>query len=98
MGDTIRADQTSLSSLVMKAVISAKKEGKLSVEISDKMLDLLSVLQQKLKEAGLEDSVSVKLSSIPEDSCIVETPDRFIDASIPRQIENLKQYFQSEGR
>ena len=98
LGDTIRADQTSLSSLVMKAVISAKKEGKLSVEISDKMLDLLSVLQQKLKEAGLEDSVSVKLSSIPEDSCIVETPDRFIDASIPRQIENLKQYFQSEGR
>lgn len=96
LSDTIDADQTRLLPLVMTAVHSAKTAQWLSVEISDQMLDLLSGIQAELKQAELDDTVAVKLSPAAPDSCIIETPDRFIDASVTRQIENLKDYFASE--
>ncbi|HWP51418.1 MAG TPA: hypothetical protein VN626_06950 [Clostridia bacterium] len=94
--DTINADETRLVTLVMAAVNSASNAPWMSVEISEHMTGLLTQLQQKLKDIPTTGRVSIKLIDAPPDTCIVETPDKFFDASITQQIENLKGYFAIE--
>lgn len=94
--DTITADDTRLVPLVMAAVNSVSSAPWLSVEISEHMTGLLTQLQQKLQDSTVSDKVSIKLIDAPPDTCIIETPDKFFDASITQQLENLKGYFAVE--
>ena len=94
--DTITADDTRLVPLVMAAVNSASSAPWMSVEISEHMTGLLTQLQQKLQDSTVSDKVSIKLIDAPLDTCIIETPDKFFDASITQQLENLKGYFAVE--
>lgn len=94
--DTITADDTRLVPLVMAAVNSASSAPWMSVEISEHMTGLLTQLQQKLQDSSISDRVSIRLIDAPLDTCIIETPDKFLDASITQQLENLKSYFAVE--
>ncbi len=94
--DTINADDTRLVPLVMAAVNSVGNAPWMSVEISEHMTGLLTQLQQKLKDNPSAGRVNIRLIDAPPDTCIVETPDKFFDASITQQIENLKGYFAAE--
>lgn len=93
--DTINADETRLVPLVMAAVNTVGNAPWLSVEISEHMTALLTQLQQKLKDNSAG-KVNIRLIDAPSDTCVVETPDKFFDASITQQIENLKGYFAAE--
>lgn len=94
--DTITADDTRLVPLVMAAVNSVSSAPWMSVEISEHMTGLLTQLQQKLQDSSISDRVSIRLIDAPLDTCIIETPDKFLDASITQQLENLKGYFAVE--
>lgn len=94
--DTITADDTRLVPLVMAAVNSASSAPWMSVEISEHMTGLLTQLQQKLQDSSISNRVSIRLIDAPLDTCIIETPDKFLDASITQQLENLKGYFAVE--
>ena len=94
--DTISADEARLVPLVMAAVNSAKNAPWISVEISENMTCLLAQLQQELQSLPFAGKVSLKLVSASDDTCLIETPDRCFDASLTRQIENLKGYFTAE--
>ncbi len=94
--DTITADDTRLVPLVMAAVNSVSSAPWMSVEISEHITGLLTQLQQNLQDSTVSDKVSIKLIDAPLDTCIIETPDKFFDASITQQIENLKGYFAVE--
>lgn len=93
--DTVADDDTRLLPLVMAAVNSAANAPWMTVEISERMTGLLTQLQQRLKDFP-DGRVSLRLVDAPSDTCIVETPDTFFDASITQQIENLKGYFAAE--
>ncbi|WMJ82923.1 hypothetical protein ACS3UN_01205 [Oscillospiraceae bacterium LTW-04] len=94
--DKITADDTQLVPLVMNAVNSVSNSPWMSVEISEHMTGLLTQLQQKLQDNPVGSKVNIRLIDAPPDTCIVETPDKFFDASIRQQIENLKGYFAAE--
>ncbi|MFV0498340.1 MAG: hypothetical protein ACK5L0_09285 [Candidatus Fimivivens sp.] len=94
--DKISADDTQLVPLVMNAVNSVSDTPWMSVEISEHMTGLLTQLQQKLQSAPAGSKVNIRLNDAPPDTCIIETPDKFFDASIRQQIENLKGYFAAE--
>lgn len=94
--DTITADDTQLVPLVLAAVNSASSAPWMSVEISEHMTGLLTQLQQKLQESPVGTKVNIRLIDAPPDTCIIETPDKFFDASITQQLENLKGYFAAE--
>ncbi len=93
--DTIADDDTRLTPLVLTAVNSVGSAPWMTVEISEHMTGLLTQLQQKLKDFSAG-RVNLRLVDAPPDTCIVETPDTFFDASITQQIENLKGYFAAE--
>ncbi len=93
--DTIADDEARLVPLVMAAVNSAGSAPWMTVEISERMTGLLTQLQQKIKDFSTG-RINLRLVDAPPDTCIVETPDTFFDASISQQIENLKGYFAAE--
>lgn len=95
LADTIERDNQKLCSLVMAAVRSAKSARWMKVELSDKMADILSTLQNAV-ETEMPGKVQFELVSAPPEHCVVETPEKVFDASFTQQIENLKIYFANE--
>lgn len=86
-----------LAPMVEAAVKSCKNAPWITVEISDSVPKLLTELQNMMARDGFGDRVTVKNAKAPADTCIIETPDKFFDASISQQLENLKGYFLSEN-
>lgn len=96
LADTIKADETRLIPLVIAALRSVKSSPWMTVELSENAAGVLSELQEQLKAETFAGKVDFKLIPAPADTCVIETTDKFFDASISQQIENLKAYFSAE--
>lgn len=99
LGRKLEEDETELCSLVKMAVASVKNAAWITVEVSDKMSGLIEQLTKEFRRLG-DDRVEVRGISAPDDTCIIDTPDGLIDASVYSQLENLRIYFanEDEGR
>lgn len=95
LGRKLEKDETELVSLVKMAVASVKNAEWITVEVSDKMTGLLDALTKEFRRMG-DDRIEVRGISAPEDTCIIDTPSGLIDASVYRQLENLRIYFAKE--
>lgn len=89
----IAADETELVELVRRAVATVKNAEWISVEISDKLTELTGRLQEEFSSPAYGGRVEVTPRPMPADSCILQTPDGVVDASVPTQVENLRQAF-----
>lgn len=95
LGRKLEEDETELVSLVKMAVASVKNAEWITVEVSEKATALLDTLTKEFRKLG-DDRVDIRGISAPEGTCIIDTPDGLIDASIYRQLENLRIYFAGE--
>lgn len=95
LGRKLEEDETELVSLVKMAVASVKNAEWITVEVSEKMTGLLDTLSKEFRRLG-DDRVEIRGISGPDDTCIIDTPDGLIDASVYRQLENLRIYFANE--
>lgn len=95
LGRKLEEDETELVSLAKMAVASVKNAQWITVEVSDKMSTLMDELTKEFRRVG-DERVEVRGISAPEGTCIIDTPDGLIDASVYRQLENLRIYFASE--
>lgn len=92
----ISEDDMTLNELVSQAVSSIKGVKWISAEISDKLPRLAQKLRKELCEnTGEGPSVEIRTKDIPEGSCIVQTSDGIIDASVSTQLDNLRKYMDS---
>lgn len=91
--DSVHKNKELLISLVKEAVSSVKNADWISVQISDKLPDLVEKLQGELSTRKDFMRVEVSTADLPVDSCIVHTPEGVIDASVPVQLDNLKTLF-----
>lgn len=95
LGARIEQDDTQMISLVKAAVSTVKKSKWITIELSNRMTSLIQTLEDQLKLAG-DDKIDVRPIEAPEGTCIIDTPDGVIDASISTQLENLRIYFREE--
>jgi len=79
-----------LRELCRKAVASVKKADWIKVEVSDKLPLLAGKLREELAAA---DGVEIEAGDLPAGTCLVQTPEGVIDASIETQLANLKKCF-----
>lgn len=91
----IEEDETEMTELVKQAVGTVKNADWISVQISQEMPKLLDTLAKELVEPREANQLrtEVSMKDIPKGSCIVETTEGLLDASISAQIENLKEFF-----
>ncbi|MEG1699155.1 MAG: FliH/SctL family protein [Oscillospiraceae bacterium] len=87
------ADETAIIPLVKQAVASAKNAKWLTIEVSNEAEKLLDALYNDIAKSDPE-RIKIEPVEAPANTCRLTTPDGYIDASLYRQIENLKQYFE----
>ncbi len=86
----ISEDDMFLSELVTAAIASVKNAQWITVQVSDKMNQLIEYLNEQVKNAQEMSQVEIVAGPYPPDTCIVEFPDGFVDASVSEQMKNLK--------
>lgn len=94
----IEKKSVEMASLVKNAVESVKNATWISVEVSEKMPKLIAFLENELL-SGFENSgekIKINAKDIPAGSCVIETPEGVLDASIQTQIENIKECFRQD--
>ena len=84
----IEQDDENLKPLVVQAISGVKNAEWFSVELSDRLTNLITSLQEELKRSGSRGEVIA--GDFPADTCRIETPEGVIDASVREQIRNLK--------
>ncbi|MDD3429682.1 MAG: FliH/SctL family protein, partial [Oscillospiraceae bacterium] len=89
----ISQDETEMTQLIKNAVETVKNANWLTVEVSEQMPNLITALQQELQSAANAANIDVKSICAPRGTCIIDTPEGFLDVSIDTQLENLKDYF-----
>ena len=87
-------DDMELAGLVKQAVSSVKKADWIKVEISDQLPELLEYLQGELSLNSYGSTVEVQAKNVPAGTCVVQTPEGLIDASVPVQLDQLRERFE----
>ena len=86
----IEQDDSVLTELVRLTVNEARNSDWISVTLSDKLKMSLQELERIISPAIMDGRFEVITKNVPPGTCIVETPDGIVDASIETQINNLK--------
>ena len=87
-------DDSEMIELVHQAVSSVKNADWISVEVSDKMQGLIERLETEFaQQAAGGPRVDVMAVDAPVGTCVLHTPEEVIDASVPVQIENVRELF-----
>ena len=87
-------DDSEMIELVHQAVSSVKNADWISVEVSDKMQGLIERLETEFaQQAAGGPRVDVMAVDVPVGTCVLHTPEEVIDASVPVQIENVRELF-----
>lgn len=78
-------------SLVKEAVASARNADWISIQVSDRLPGLVDTLKRELSDVqSLRHAVDVSSDDLPEDTCIIQTPEGVLDASVSVQMDNLR--------
>ena len=87
-------DDSEMIELVHQAVSSVKNADWISVEVSDKMQGLIERLETEFaQQAAGGQRVDVLAVDAAVGTCVLHTPEEVIDASVPVQIENVRELF-----
>lgn len=91
----LQQNDADIAELVRGAVHAVKGADKIIVSVSDSMPRLIDVLSNSLHTA---EGGKVEVRDVPAEpgTCLIETPDAVVDASVYTQLENLKDYFKND--
>lgn len=84
----ISEDDTCLEQLVLQNVNAAKKEEWISVKVSEELRDLVQALTKEFKKPEYA-NVTLEPGAYSEGTCMVESPNGVVDASVQEQIKNI---------
>jgi flagellar biosynthesis/type III secretory pathway protein FliH len=100
LGSLIREQETLLLPLVEQAMATVKNEEWITVQVSERMPVLVDYLKRDLLAAGNTEgrTVEVQAADLPEGSCLIQTPEGVLDASVQTQLDNLKTMFDRTNR
>lgn len=95
IGTAINEDSEALAGLVRQAVSKAKTADWCTVELSDRLSDLIAQLSKEFSSQSGSRQIEVVGVSSPIDSCILKTDEGVVDASVSTQLENIRLMFQN---
>lgn len=91
----ISDDDKTLVELVKTALGTVRTEGYITVEVSEALPGLVAQLRLALS-AKQGANVEVKAKDLPPDSCMIQTSQGVVDASVHEQLKNLKELLSEE--
>lgn len=94
----IKTDNAFLDKLVSGIISNIKDENWISVEVSNKLVELINHLKKELENTDFQGNIKVNGVNGQEDTCVVKTESGSIIASPSIQIENLKKAFSNQDK
>ena len=95
---TILSGGSEIEELIKFAISSVKGADWISVELSDKLIMLISQLKRDFSAKERHSRIEFVEKNMPVDHVIVKTSEGVIDASVPVQIQNLKDIFEDMNK
>lgn len=89
----IEADDMSLAPLVLQSVASVRHSKWLSVELSERLVQLVEYMKRELEKATYRGQAEVIPVAAPLDTCRVITEDGVLVSTVTAQTSNLKEAF-----
>ena len=93
----IDRDDEYLRALVIEALKGVKDADWVTVQMSEKLINLVSRLKAAQLDGEIAENVEFKMDNSDVGTVKIKTPDQIIDASIPTQLANIKKYFETYG-
>lgn len=93
----IQDDDMIMYNLVKNAIRSVRDASWIKVEVSKKLLGYADSLEKELMDSGIKAEITIN-DNAPDDSCVLNTSDGFIVASVSQQMENLKDYINRQEK
>lgn len=87
----IQDDDMVMYNLVKNAVKSVRDASWIKVEVSEKLSGYADSLEKELSENGMNAEIFIS-ENVSDDTCILNTSNGFIVATISKQIENLREF------
>lgn len=94
----IAEDDISLSALVLQTVSTMKRSKWLSVDLSERLINLVGFMSEELKKAEYHGRAEVNQMACPDDTVRVNTEDGTVIASVSVQINKLREAFANADR
>ena len=96
LGTSIREHEELMLPLIKNAIASVKNADWISIQISERLPQLVEQLKKELAHRQDLGRVEVAASDLPEDSCIISVSEGVVDASVSVQLENLRAQFEKD--
>lgn len=93
----IDRDDDFLRSLVLEALKGVKDAEWITVQLSERMVNLVTRLKALQLDGEISGNVEFKMDNSDVGTVKIKTPEQVIDASIPTQLANIKRYFETYG-
>ena len=90
LNQKIEQDDMVIVDLIRQAIEEFRNSEWISVTLSSNMKESITEIEQMLKQDVVNGRLDVFTKDAPEGTCIIETPNGIVDASVGVQIENLK--------
>lgn len=95
--EQITLDPTTMENLIIESIGTVRDADWLTVKLSNRSGELIKLLNDYYHQSDTRKIAFTENRSAPG-TCIVDTPDGTIDASIQTQLDNLRQLFQKAAK
>lgn len=93
----IQDDDMVMYGLVKNAIKSVRGASWIKAEISEKLSGYADSLEKELSESGINAEITIS-ENVADDTCILNTSEGYIVASVSTQIENLKDFIKKQDK
>lgn len=93
----IQEDDMAMYSLVKNAVKSVRDSSWIKAEVSEKLNGYADSLEKELADFGIKAEISVS-ADVPDDTCVLNTSEGIVVATVSQQLENLKEFISRQDR
>lgn len=90
------SDDQLLDKMILHAVANVKNTAWLDIEVSDKLVNLVEILKEEIKNSDDKGRVTISAKACPEDTCRINTEEGTIVSTISAQADNLRELFEAE--
>lgn len=87
----IQDDDMTMYNLLKKAVKSVRDASWIKAEVSEKLSGYADSLEKELADIGINAEITIN-ENVPDDTCVLNTSDGYVVATVSQQLENLKDF------
>lgn len=93
----IQDDDMTMYTLLKNAIKTVRDASWIKAEVSEKLSGYADSLEQELSDIGINAEITIN-ENVPDDTCVLNTSDGYVVATVSQQLENLKEFISRQDK